>query len=182
MPSVLASLQDHIRRPLPRSFVLTIVALLLLGGAGFGLRRAMFGAANPALDERLSYTPREALDFLLAIERHGRDIYVQTLLSLDMVFPVLFAILLAIPLARLFPRSDGRVLWLPIGIVLVDWAENCVLALIASAPAAATDARIVTASTLTTCKWGLIAMAVIAILVGFRRRARGRTQPASGAA
>lgn len=182
MPSVLASLQDHIRRPLPRSFVLTIVALLLLGGAGFGLRRAMFGAANAALDERLRYTPREARDFLLAIGRHGRDIYVRTLLSLDLVFPVLFAMLLAIPLARLFPRSDGRVLWLPIGIVLVDWAENGVLAMIALGPAGVTDAEIVTASTLTTLKWGLIATAVVAILVGFRRRARGRSQAASGSA
>lgn len=182
MPALLTPLQDRLRRRLPRGFVLTVVILLLVAGAGFRLRAAKFGAANRALDEQFHYTPESARTFLATIGDEGRTLYVRTLLSLDLVFPVLFATLLAIPLARLYPRAGAQLLWLPVGIVLADWGENGLLASIASDPNAASDTRIVAASLLTKLKWGLIAAAGVAILVGFRRRARERSAATSGLA
>ena len=83
-----------------------LAALLCL--AGFQWREARLGGLE-LLDTTQWYTPEQAAALFGALDRldsHARAVYAWTEVSIDLVFPVAYGLLLALLLFRIF--ADGR--------------------------------------------------------------------------
>src|SRR2546425_9482630 len=88
-----------------RWFVALVVCVAL-----FLLRRKLLGGAETPDSFWQGYTPAEVADFLRHIGPGGRSLYAFTQLTLDVVFPVVYAVCLARPLARAASPTIGPLL------------------------------------------------------------------------
>jgi hypothetical protein len=87
------------------------------------------------LDERVHYSAQEAQDQLAALGSKGRDFYLRRILAeLDLVLPVIFALVLTVAMATAFrglvaEGSRWRFLqWLPVAAMVLDFTENALIA------------------------------------------------------
>ena len=127
----------------------------------------MAGGGVP-FDMRLGgYTFNEAREFLTVITDTGRDFYLNTQQLLDLLYPTLFAITVAIPLVHLVPRYWGWALAVvAIAAGVFDHLENsAVAAMLRAEPDALTEAMVSTASNWTLAKSILTTIASVALLV-----------------
>ena len=113
------------------------------------------------------YTFDDARVFLTAITDAGRDFYLNTQQLLDLFYPTLFAITVAIPLAHLVPRYWG---WasaaLAIAAGVLDHLENSAVAVMLRVePDALTEAMVSTASNWTLAKSISTTIALVALLL-----------------
>ena len=154
----------------------TLPFLLLLAVLAGLLYFVFFPAllANPAtlqqtgaLDARLSYTSQQAYQALEAYGPAGRAQYARTILLLDIVFPVIYALLLGLlaarGLVRAFPTSPRIQILalLPFAAMLFDWLENAsILTLLARFPQRL-DGLAAAAGGFTSLKWLVLALAVL---------------------
>ena len=79
------------------------------------------------------YTPDEAAALFEALDRldaSARAVYATTALTIDMVFPASYGLLLAILLFRLF-RGGAPLYLLPVAVALADGLENITVAALA---------------------------------------------------
>lgn len=120
-----------------------------------------------ALDAHLSYTPQQAYQALEAYEPAGRMQYARTILLLDIVFPVVYALLLSLLAARglvhAFPASPRiqSLALLPFAAMLCDWLENgCILVLLARFPQRL-DGLAAAAGGFTLLKWIVLGLSVL---------------------
>lgn len=113
------------------------------------------------------YSFEEARVFLMAITDAGRDFYLNTQQLLDLFYPSLLAITLAIPLVHLMPRYWGWTLAvLAIAAGLFDHLENSAVAtMLRIEPDALTEAMVSSASNWTLAKSISTTMASMALLV-----------------
>ena len=130
-------MDDRIRRGLQRLATRPVVILAVLAAvlclAGFQWREARLGDLE-LLDTRLWYTPEQAAAVFGALDRldsHARAVYAWTEVSIDMIFPVAYGLLLALLLFRIF-ENRGRLYLLPIAAAVADVFENLSIALLAS--------------------------------------------------
>ena len=127
----------------------------------------MAGGGVP-FDMRLGgYTFDEARVFLTAITDAGRDFYLNTQQLLDLFYPTLFAITVAVPLAHLVPRYWGWTLAaLAITAGVMDHLENSAVAVMLRVePDALTEVMVSTASNWTLAKSIATTIALVALLV-----------------
>lgn len=126
-------------------------------------------------DARLGYTSADILGYLEAIGPRGRGLYVATQLTVDLIFPVVYCILLAALLGYLFsPRSAW--VWVPVGAAIADVSENLLLVALActfdnsteSTPAVTWTTA--TAACFTMMKWALLVATAFGVLIGLARR------------
>ncbi len=120
-----------------------------------------------ALDAHLSYTPQQAYQALEAYGPSGRAQYSRAILLLDIIFPVIYTLLLSLLIARglvhAFPASPRIQLLalLPFAAVLFDWLENAsILVLLASFPRRL-DGLAAAAGVFTSLKWIILALSVL---------------------
>lgn len=108
-----------------------------------------------------------ARGFLTAITDEGREFYLDTQQLLDLFYPTLFAITVAIPLAHLVPRYWGWTLAvLAIAAGVFDHLENSAVAIMLRAePDALTEAIVSTASNWTLAKAISTTIVLVALLV-----------------
>lgn len=113
------------------------------------------------------YSFDDARMFLTAISDTGRDFYLNTQQLLDLFYPTLFAITVAIPLAHLVPRYWGWTLAVvAIAAGVFDHLENSAVAVMLRVePDALTEALVSTASNWTLAKSILTTIASVALLV-----------------
>ena len=115
-----------------RVVILTALAALLCLSA-FQWRDARLGDLE-LLDTRQWYTPEQAAALFGALDRldaRARAVYAWTEVSVDLIFPVAYGLLLALALLRLF--GNGRPFYLlPIAGAVADVFENVSIALLAS--------------------------------------------------
>jgi hypothetical protein len=105
---------------------------LVVGIALFLLRRKYLGGADPPDSFWQGYTAAQVADFLRQIGPRGRSLYAWTQLTLDVVFPVVYAVCIARSLARTAPPAIGPLLiWLPFVVAGFDLAENVATAYLA---------------------------------------------------
>ena len=100
--------------------------------AGLLWRQDRLGGLD-LLDSRGWYTPEEAAALFDALDRHdesARAIYAATGLTIDMVFPVAYGLLLAILLSRFF-RGTVPLYLLPLAMAAADALENVTVAALA---------------------------------------------------
>ncbi|MFK7893439.1 MAG: hypothetical protein AB8B63_21665 [Granulosicoccus sp.] len=127
----------------------------------------MAGGGVP-FDMRLGgYTFDEARVFLTVITDAGRDFYLNTQQFLDMFYPTLFAITVAIPLAHLMSRYWGWTLAaLAIAAGVLDHLENSAVAVMLRVePDLLTEAMVSTASNWSVAKSISTTIALVALLV-----------------
>jgi hypothetical protein len=113
------------------------------------------------------YSFDDARVFLTVITDAGRDFYLNTQQLLDLFYPTLFAITVAIPLAHLVPRYWGWTLAvLAIAAGVFDHLENSAVAVMLRVePDALTEAMVSTASNWTLAKSISTTIASLALLV-----------------
>lgn len=143
-------------------------SLLVLGmwacQLGFFWRSERLGHAD-LLDARQWYSPEEAATLLEGLGASGRSLYAWTEISLDLAFPVLYGLLFALLLARVF--RYGRV-WplLPLAAAVADLLENALIATLAWTYSGGATPLAWAAAVFTALKSGLLLLALVALLVG----------------
>lgn len=88
------------------------------------------GQRRPSLDSRNGYTCAEVKDYFDAIGAEGRDIYRFVVGRVDMVFPIVYGLLMLSAMAWLYRAYGGRfpilmgLFCLPVLTMLFDYLEN----------------------------------------------------------
>ena len=112
--------------------VALLFVLFILCSFGFEYRRKALGFENQGLDSRFCYSPVEARDFFRAIGERGQRVYAATELTLDILFPIVYATLFSILLIRVFTPETAKILVLvPLLTGVLDLLENLTLAYLA---------------------------------------------------
>ena len=147
--------------------------------AGLAWRQARLAELD-LLDSRGWYTPAEAaalFDALDQVDASARVVYATTALTIDMVFPASYGLLLAILLFRLF-RGGPPLYLLPLMVALSDALENVTVAALALTHAGSPSQLAWLAAVFTLVKFVLFVATLAAICVGGTRwlwvRARHR--------
>jgi hypothetical protein len=128
-------------------------------------------------DARLGYSAAEIRAYFDAIGPRGRGLYVATQLTVDLIFPVVYGILLAVLLAHVFPHPTWWV-WVPVAAATADVCENLLLAALACTFNDATQIpqavirTTAVAACFTVAKWGLLVATGLGVLVGLGWRVR----------
>ena len=167
-------MRDGIRTVLERlaarRVVVPTVLAALLCLAAFQWRDARLGGLE-LLDTRQWYTPEQAAALFGALDRldpRARAVYAWTEVSVDMVFPVAYGLLLALALLRLF--GDARPLYLlPIAGAVADAFENISIALLAATYDGTPSPWTMAAAVFTLLKSALILAALTAVAAGVIR-------------
>ena len=164
-------MRDGIRRALQRLATRRVVIFTGLAAvlcvAAFLWRDARLGGLE-LLDTRQWYTPKQvdalfgALDLL---DPRARAVYAWTEVSVDLIFPVAYGLLLALALLRLF--GDARPFYLlPIAGAVADVMENISIALLAATYDGAPSSWTRVAAVFTLLKSVLILSALVAVVYG----------------
>lgn len=160
---------SSISRAVQRCANWPVVLAALVGAAGCaaGLTWRRSRLQGMELDTEGWYTPEEAAALLEALEGLEGDatlLYAITALTIDMVFPVCYGLLLAVVLFRLFPRAP---LWLLApATALADVLENATVAALALSHDGAPSSLAWPAAVFTLAKWVLTAATLAAVVVG----------------
>ena len=133
----------------------------------FQWRDARLGGLE-LLDTRQWYTPEQAAALFAALDRldpRARAVYAWTEVSVDLIFPIAYGLLLALALLRLF--GDARPFYLlPIAGAVADVFENISIALLAATHDGAPSSWTRVAAAFTLLKSVLILAALAAAIVG----------------
>src|SRR6266508_4297761 len=164
---MLERLRDRFERaPVARLIAAFVICLML-----FRLRNWCFGGAKPP-DGRWGYSPANVHEFLGLVGPAGRQLYAWTQVTLDLVFPFLYGLLLSGWIARTPPPRISRyAVWLPWLTALLDLGENGILAYLAwtwtaDGPPSSVAAL---ASKATRGKWVCLGLAILCVLPGSLR-------------
>lgn len=149
------------------------MALLVVGIAltseVFNWRQDMLGhgAANKVLDTRLWYTPDDVRAFLEAIGQTGRELYLVTQLSVDLLFPAMYGLLCALLLVRLCGRTwGGPLAAMALVAAAADVVENLCTAWLAATYDRQSSWVALPALAATLAKFALTFAALVAIVLG----------------
>lgn len=145
----------------------TITNYLIMVLWSLPLISEMAGGGKPFDMRPGGYSMEDARVFLTAITDSGRDFYLNTQQLLDLFYPTLFAISVAIPLAHLVPQYWGRTLAVSaIAAGAFDHLENIAVAVMLRVePDALTESMVSTASNWTLAKSISTTIASVALLV-----------------
>jgi hypothetical protein len=152
---------------------LPAVALLVVGIAltseVFNWRQDLLGhgAGSKVLDTRLWYTPDDVRDFLHEIGLTGRQLYLVTQLSVDLLFPAMYGLLCALLLVRLWGRMwGGFFAAVALAAAASDVVENLCTAVLAATFEGQSSWLALPAVLATLAKFGLTFVALVAIVGG----------------
>lgn len=149
---------------LSRRTVLISLTLLFLV---FNFLLNYFLPAEYALDLKFAYTVEQAYIAIGNLSKPDRDLYRVGILALD--FPYMFVYgMLASGLLFLVWKNP-KVLLIPLGIVLFDLIENILIIQILDSYPVEKPIMVSWASIITTCKWLLVCLLALFLLVGTLR-------------
>ncbi len=142
---------------------------------GLAWRQARLAGLD-LLDSRGWYTPDEVAALFDALDRldaSARAIYATTALTVDMVFPASYGLLLAVLLFRLFPGGAPMYL-LPLAVAVADGLENIAVAVMALSHDGAPSLLAWPAAVFTAVKTALFVATLAVIGAGVMRWIRER--------
>ena len=145
--------------------------------AGLAWRQSRLAGLD-LLDGRGWYTPEEAAALFDALDRldaSARAVYAATALTIDMVFPASYGLLLAVLLFRLFP-GGARLYVLPLAVALADALENITVAVLALSHDGTPSPLAWPGAVFTLVKWVLLLATLAATCVGGMRWLWARTR------
>lgn len=165
-------MRDGLSRRIRRVATWPVVTLLFVGllacSYGFQWRQAALGCTNKLLDGRLAgYGPEDVRSLLEKLEDGGPRLYAITEVSLDLVFPFVYGLLLAILIVRLWqPGRAAYLVILPWLAAAADLLENFTVAYLAWTFESASSNVAYVASSFTLLKHGVLVLALLAVLLG----------------
>ena len=163
-------IRPELQRLATRRVVVPAVLAALFCVAVFQWRDARLGGLE-LLDTRQWYTPEQAAALFGALDRldaRARAVYAWTEVSVDLVFPAAYGLLLALALLRLF--GDGRPFYLlPVTGAVADVFENVSIALLAATYDGAPSSWTRVAAVFTLLKSVLLLAAMIVAVGGVIR-------------
>jgi hypothetical protein len=134
--------------------------------------RELAGKNVPTVDSMFAYTPTQVYDVISDYGEQGRQHHAVTELTADLVYPILYSLLLGLLVTLIFRRAYAstsfmRNLWLlPFVAALTDYGENATVAtLLLRYPQKLTGVAWA-ASLFTTAKWVLVGASFILMVVG----------------
>ncbi|MCG8466756.1 MAG: hypothetical protein MJB57_00900 [Gemmatimonadetes bacterium] len=148
----------------PRTWVacaVTAIACLFL----FDRRRTHLGV-EVLLDAERWYTPARVVALFDVLGPDGRRLYAISEVTLDLVFPIAYGLLLATVLVRLVGWSGPLWSLLPIGAALADVLENITIATLAVSYRGTESALMWVAAVFTAVKSALLLATFVALVVG----------------
>jgi hypothetical protein len=124
----------------------------------------------------MGYSPDEARSFLAALGDKGRALYLGPQAQLDLVYPLVLAVVLAGAVSVLISdwRLRGVLYVFVLGGMLADYTENTFVALMLEYTEPVPDRLANLASKATVVKSVLTGLAMIAVLVGLIRAGKKR--------
>ena len=160
---------------------MAIAALVGVVGcvAGLAWRHARLDGLD-LLDSRGWYTPEEAADLFDALDRldeGARVFYAATALTVDMVFPASYGLLLAVLLFHLF-RGGAPLYLLPVALASADALENVTVAALALRHDGEPSPSAWLAAVFTLIKTGLLVATLVVLCAGALNWLRVRMQRA----
>lgn len=162
---------DSLYRRLEARATWAVVTLFFFGfilcTAGFNWRQCAFGCEVELLDPRWMYSPAEVSQLFNALRSEKLKAYAITELTLDLVFPFVYSILLALLTIRLYSAAKAkRLILLPIFGALMDVSENLTIAYLAFSFDGSPSPVAYLASIFTFVKKALLIISVIVVIVG----------------
>jgi hypothetical protein len=148
--------------------VVFLAVAFLLCLAGFAAVQARLGGDVTIPDSRLCYSPEEVRDLFTTLKDRGvLRTYGLSLLSLDLVFPVVYGSLLVLLMSwTLRDRLGPLPFILPVLVVLADYLENVTIASLAFRFQGQRSPWSTLASAFTTTKWANMIVVLELLFVG----------------
>ena len=124
------------------------------------------------LDNEFSYTPEKAYQMISAYGAEGRPLYLITTLTADLVYPLIYALLLSLGMIYFFHQTFSQdspvqgAFYLPIAAMVADYLENiCLVILLVSFPHWV-EGLAQAANIFTGLKWGLLLASILMAIFG----------------
>lgn len=123
------------------------------------------------LDSNICYDSKYAYALFDKLEDRGRKLYAWTEITVDLIFPIIYAAFLSLFIIHLFQKcsintSQQFVVMLPFIAMLFDYGENILIAIMLFAYPHEYPALASIASVFTKLKWSFVAVSSGAILYG----------------
>lgn len=174
-----SALYTLLRATTRRSLGLLLVLFAVCYGL-FQLRHARLGVEEKVPDVRVGYTAQDVADFFSLVDPASRRLYAWTQVTLDVVFPVIYGLLLLLAIAALYDEKPA--LWLmglPLLAVASDLLENGLLAYLAFTFEEAASPLGRVASLCTSTKFALLGLSFIVLLPGLIAYLSSKRRPRS---
>jgi hypothetical protein len=132
---------------------------------------AEYGEGVGSPDTSLWYSADRLYELAEAYGDDGRAAYVRARVTFDVVWPLVYAAMLALALGWLLRRATAPlarlrvVVLLPIAALLADYAENACTAIVMARWPSTTDLLATLAPVFTAAKWTLLGAAFLAVPV-----------------
>jgi len=129
------------------------------------------GEDKPTLDSNLCYDSKSAYALFTKLKDPGRKLYAWTEITVDLIFPIIYAFFLSLLIIYLFQKcsintSEQFVVMLPFIAMLFDYGENILIAVMLFAYPQEHPALVSIASVFTKLKWSCVSVSFVAILFG----------------
>ena len=157
--------------------ILSLVVLVIVFNRLLFLPRTarlvdLSGIQEPIIDVLFSYSPQAVYAIVAGLGDQGRQIYIVTQLTVDLVFPILYSLLLALLIFTIFRKAFAgagflqKAIWLPLIGALFDYGENFgIVAMLVAHPNQPALLAQVT-SLFSSAKWVTLLLAVGLFLFG----------------
>ncbi len=139
------------------------------------------------IDNEFSYTPEKSYQMITSYGPQGRPLYIAVTLTADLVYPLVYGLLLALAMVYFFRNTYAQnsviqgAVYIPLAAMIGDYLENiCLVILLATYPNWL-EGLAQAANVFTGLKWGLLLTSILLVLVGIiARLVKGRRSLASG--
>lgn len=143
------------------------------------------GKSRPTLDGKLYYSPDSAFAIIDSLGEKGRNFYALTELTLDLIFPIIYSLLLSLLIIYLFKRPRKYKHYQLLGFIpfvgfFADILENASIVGMAYSYPDKNTLVAGAASTFTCIKWISLMTSAVIIVIGLARILLMRKTPASG--
>jgi hypothetical protein len=126
---------------------------------------------NPTLDSDPCYDSEEAYALIRKFDSPSRQLYAWTEITVDMIFPIIYSLLLSLLIIYIFQKSSNKTTYeslamLPFIAMLFDYCENVLIAVMLFDYQREHFALARVASLATKLKFSFLAVSLAAILFG----------------
>ncbi|MDH5507710.1 MAG: hypothetical protein OEZ02_10865 [Anaerolineae bacterium] len=173
---MITNLSNFIRRSSsPNSLLVSFLLLALFSGVlmpGATARVAAVSGGGTILDLQTRYTVEQAYEQIAQYGVLGRQVYAQSSMTVDGLYPLVFTAFLMILLTCIFRSAFAPGSWLqklhlvPLGAMIFDYLENTGLVILLTSYPEQLEGLARLTANFTTIKWLFIALSLTLIVVG----------------
>ena len=124
------------------------------------------------IDNEFSYTPEKVYQMVTSYGPEGRPLYIASILTADLVYPIIYGLLLVEAIIYFFRKSFAQDsifqggIYIPLAAMVADYLENiCLVILLATFPNWQ-EGLAQAANIFTGLKWGLLLISIALTLAG----------------